>query len=86
MPVGSGNDRFARTENIGQCPRGNLALLKIRGQIDIGRPDKLLQLFQLQKAVVENNMLLHPTILCQSLQAQSITFPLLGQQMRMRHP
>ena len=66
MPIRSGNHRFASTEKIRKRARGDLALLKIRGQINIRRPDKLLQILQLQKSIVENNMFLHPAILCQS--------------------
>ena len=86
VPIRRRDHRFAAAERIGQRAGGDLCLVQIRRDVQVGRADELRQLAQLDEAVVEDDMLRDAQIAGQSLQAQPIGFALGSHEIRVRCP
>ena len=61
-----------------------MRLGQIRHEINVRRTDESHQLFQLDKAVEKNDVLLHAEVYGQPLQTQAVSLTLVAQQIRMR--
>ena len=66
MPVRGGDHSLPRTEHAGKRSGGHLGLVQVGGHVDIGCPDEFLQVFQGNKTVIEDDMILHSTILSET--------------------
>ena len=83
MPVRRRDDRLAAAEGVGQRARGDLRRVQVGGDVDVGRPDELGQLVQLDEPVVEDDVPLDAELAGQALEAQPIALALLADQLRM---
>src|SRR5205823_548130 len=54
MPIGRGDHRLARAEYVGQRAGGDLRLVQVGGDVDVGRADELLEVVQGHEVVVED--------------------------------
>ena len=79
MPVGRGNHRLAGAKRIGQGARGDLRFVQVRGDVKVGGADELLQIFKIDEAIVEDDVLLDLVFLGEDFQAESIGFAMLPQ-------
>ena len=84
VPVGGRDHGFSRSEDIREGSGGDLGLVKVRRDVDIGRGDESLEILLRDKPVVEDHVFLHPPLLGEEFQTQAVTLPLPGQQMGVR--
>ena len=84
MPIRSAHDGFACSKCISQRARGDLRRVQIRSEVNICRTNKLLQLFIINKMIVENNLLLHAQFAGKLLQLIAVLLTMRCHQIRMR--
>ena len=84
MPIRRGHHRLAGAEGVGQRARGDLRLVQIRGEVKVRRPDELLELFEFDEAVVEDDVLVDLVLLGQPFQADPVGLAVLAHQVGMR--
>jgi len=79
VPVGGGDDRFARADGVGQRAGGDLAGVQVGCDVDVGRADELSQFLDANEAVVEDDLALDALLLGQPLQRQAVALAVVAQ-------
>ena len=86
VPVGRRDDGLAAAEGVRQRSRRDLRRVQIGRDVDVGHADEFDQLVDLDEPVVEADVGLDAQVLGEPLEADSIAFPLLAQQVGMGCP
>ena len=83
MPVGRRNHRLAGTETISQRARGDLRLVEIRGQIDVGGTYEFAEFRIFHIPVHEHHIPLHSEIASELLERLAVALTIAADQIRM---
>src|ERR1035438_8066358 len=86
MPVGSRDDRLARTQGVGQGSGNGLRLILVGCDVDIGRADELHHLLRTNESVMKYDVLSNPQVLSEQLQRLAVFISLALSYVRMGRP
>jgi len=79
VPVRRGNNRLAGAKHVGQRARGDLRFGEVRGDVKVRGADKLLQVFKVYEAIVEDDALFQFVLFGENFQAEPIRFAILAE-------
>lgn len=83
MPIRSGDDCLTSSEAIGERAAGDLRFVNIRSDVNVGCPNEFSELFNIDKAVEENDVLAYPIVTGDALEAKAIGFSFVSNKTRM---
>ena len=83
VPVRRGHHRLAGAERVCQRARRDLRFVQVRRDVKVRRADELLEILEVHKLVVEDDVLLDLVLLGQDFETQPVRFTVLAQFVRM---
>ena len=84
VPIGRGDDRFPRAVAIGERSRGDLRLVQVGRDVDVGRADVFAEFRVRDVAVDEKDIFFHPEAAGEAFELQTVVLAALAEEVRMR--